>query len=130
MASAQTVTICSKLPMALILKVSDTKHTIRGLNAAPGATGPNKRPIIVPYMTTEIPKDFWDAWKALNDHPTKGFAPLKAGSIFEAKNEEFAKGAAKERAKIRTGLEPMQKDGDSRMGADARKLKAFDGKEE
>jgi hypothetical protein len=100
--------IGSKLPTGLVLKHPldpGIKVTIRGLNSAP--VGVNKAPIIVPYMTTEVDKEFWDAWKMVHHSPANPFGPLASGALFEAKNEDHAKGIAKEQSARRTGLEPM-----------------------
>lgn len=120
---AGTVIIGSKLPNGLIIKhplKSNIQIEIKGLNSAP--MGVNGARVIIPYATTEVDKDLWDAWKLVHDHETKGFAPLKSGAIFEAKTLDAAKGIAKDLSKEKTGLEPMGQTGDDRMGADKGKL--------
>jgi hypothetical protein len=122
--ASEKVIIGSKLPNGLILrhplKDSIVEVEIKGLNSAP--MGANGARVIIPYATTEVDKDFWEAWKLVHDHESRPFAPLASGAIFEAKTQEAASKIAKERSKEKTGLEPMAKSGDDRMGADKDKL--------
>lgn len=95
---ADIVIIGSKLPTGLILKhPSDhsVKVTLKGLNSSKivGAT----------FVTTEVSSDFWAAWEAAH----KAFQPLVSGAIFKTKNEAAAGAVAKEYAKRKTGLEPL-----------------------
>jgi len=102
----KTVTIGSKLPNGLILNHPmdrQTKVTIRGLNSAPRGT--NGQPMALPYVTTEVPSEFWSAWKLA--HVTQGntFKPFASGAIFEC--GKGAEAAYREREKEKTGLEPL-----------------------
>jgi hypothetical protein len=109
MAKAKTIIIGSKLPISLILKhplKASQTVTIRGLNEA--QRGTNGQPIQVPYLTTEIDVEFWDAWKMVNNHPERPFQPLASGAIFEAETKEAVKEVYREREKEKTGLEPAR----------------------
>ena len=101
---AEKVVIGSKLPHGLAISIpeSEDKITIKGLNSS--------KIIGADHVTTEIDAQFWARWKELH----KGYKPLESGAIFEAKTANDAAAKAKEFAKRRTGLEPMEKDGDPR----------------
>ena len=116
--SIAKVLICSKLPTSLVLNHPldpSTKVTVRGLNAA--TRGTNGQPIVVPYITTEIDVDFWQAWNSAHGlESRKPFPAIKSGAIWEAKTPEDAKSVAREKEKQTTGLQPMSRDIDERMG--------------
>lgn len=106
----QTVTIGSKLPFGFILKHPidpEQAVTIRGLNSAP--RGRNGTLVQVPYMTTEVDKDFWDLWFAIHTsnsrHP---FGPLKSGALFVAETADRAEAVYREREKDKTGMEGLK----------------------
>ncbi len=123
MAIGAVVLIGSKLPNGLIIThplKRDFKAEIRGLNSMPA--GRNGKKLIVPYVTTEIDKDLWDAWYTVHGSPAKTYPALSNGAIFIARTEEAAKKIAGERVKEKTGLESMDQVGDYRLGADAKKL--------
>lgn len=127
MATSEKIIIASKLPNGLIIKHPldpSRQIVIKGLNSAPKGVGGAR--MVIPYATTEVDKDLWDAWKLVHNHETKPFGPLKSGAIFEAKNEDHARGIAKEQVKRITGLQPMAQTGDERMGADKNKLTPAD----
>lgn len=113
-----TVTICSKLPVSLILNHPldpGTRVTIRGLNAA--QRGTNGQPIAVPFITTEVDADFWDSWGAAHGpDASRPFPTIKSGGIYLAATPDHAKGIAREQEARRTGLEGMRRDDDPRMG--------------
>lgn len=75
-----------------------TKVTIAGMNTSKviGST----------HVTTEVDADFWEAWKTVYSD----FAPLKNGSIFDARSVTDAAAKAKDLRKEKTGFEPMAKD--------------------
>lgn len=109
-AKGDIVIIGSKLPHGLVLNhplEAHIKVTIRGLNSAPKGT--NDQPMIVPYMTTEVDSDFWDAWKLVHNHSTKPFRPLASGAIFECSSVESVEKVYREREKEKTGLEPLSR---------------------
>ncbi len=102
MAATDKVIIGSKLPTGLVLKHPKSpslKIVLKGLNSSKiiGAT----------FVTTEVSAEFWEAWKAAHSHATHPFQPLASGAIFETKNEASAGAVAKEYAKRKTGLEPL-----------------------
>lgn len=122
--SGTTVLVCSKLPTSIILNHPmdvETKVTIRGLNAA--ARGTNNQPILVPYITTEVDKDFWTAWEAAHGSKSrKPFPAIKSGALFVADSAENANAIARENEDRSTGLQGLSRNKDPRMGADAPKV--------
>lgn len=102
------IVIGCKLPHGLTIThpASKTKVTIAGMNASK-VTGST-------YMTTEVDADLWAAWKAV--YPD--YAPLKNGSIFEARSGTEAKEKAADLAKEKTGFEPMPKEAAGVKAAD------------
>jgi hypothetical protein len=57
-------------------------------------------------LTPGIPKDFWDKWY----HDNQKSDYVKNGLIFAADNDERARAMAKERVKVKSGLEPIDPD--------------------
>jgi hypothetical protein len=105
---AETVKVGSRLLNGLILThplKREQKVTIKGLNEGPVGTDGKTR-LLVPYVITEVDKDFWDAWHLV--HKGK-FAPLDSGAIFEARTEDHAKNIVRdlEKDKRKTGQEPL-----------------------
>lgn len=98
------VVIGCRLPHGLILThpLSKQKVTLDGYHkskivardGSPAAT----------FVTTEVDQEFWDTWKTAYS----GYAPLKSGAIFEARNETEAVSKAKELRKEKTGFEPLE----------------------
>lgn len=103
----EKIVIGSKLPHGLIIAIpeSEEKITIKGLNSLKIIGGD--------HVTTEIDAQYWARWKELH----KGYKPLESGAIFEAKTTNDAAAKAKEFAKRRTGLEPLEKEKDPRAGS-------------
>lgn len=98
---AGKVVIGCKLPNGLTLVHPTHKHVrvaLAGLNSA--------RIIGATHVTTEVDQEFWDDFKAAH----KDYAPLKSGSIFEARNETEAQAKGKELKKQKTGFEQVQPD--------------------
>lgn len=61
------------------------------------------RLIIGGYGTTEIDKDFWEAWKKANcpkDKVDAWFAPMRSGAIFEAPTQADASAVAEMHAGV------------------------------
>lgn len=54
-------------------------------------------------LTSGIPRDFWERWLELN----KDTALVKNGLVFAHEEELSARSMAKERAALRSGLEPI-----------------------
>lgn len=105
----QTVTIGSKLPFGFILKNPidpDQTVTIKGLNGAP--RGRNGVIMQLPYMTTEVDKDFWELWFSMHNHAKHPFGPLKSGSLFVAGTSDRAEAVHREREKDKTGMEGLR----------------------
>ena len=94
------IVIGCRLPNGLTLThpITKDKVTLAGLHSAKmiGST----------HVSTEVDQDFWDVWKAAY----KDYAPLKSGSIFEARNETEALAKSKELRKETTGFEPIKQD--------------------
>ncbi len=93
------IVIGCRLPHGLTLthpnKEVKASVTLKGINSA--------RPLIVPYVTTEVDVELWEAWKkAYSD-----YTPLKKGSIFEARSNQEAKVKAAEYENEKTGFEPV-----------------------
>jgi hypothetical protein len=104
------VIIGCKLPNGLTLThpVSKEQVTVAGMHASKviGST----------HMNTPVDAEFWAAWKtAYSD-----YAPLKNGSIFEARNETEALAKSKELRKEKTGFEPMAQDAAGVKKADSK----------
>ena len=111
-----TVTIGSKLPTGLILKhpmSPDTRVTIKGVNSA--GKGIGGVPIIIPYATTEVDAEFWEAWSLVHNQKGKEFPALKSGAIFQAKDAGSAESLYREGEKRKTGLEQLPQT-DKRIG--------------
>lgn len=108
MAGKNTVTVGSKLPFAITLRnpmnPEDTV-VVRGLNGAP--KGRNGVIMQLPYMTTEVSAEFWDAWYPLHSAGRRPFAPLANGSIFVASSYEEAAVVARDYEDEKTGLEGL-----------------------
>lgn len=75
------------------------------------------------YVFTQVPKAFWDEWKA--SHADSSL--LADGFIIEAKSEDHSKGIAKERRDER-GMFPRLVEKDERVRG--LKVKTFDPKDE
>jgi len=105
----QTITIGSKLPFGFILKnpIDPTQTvTIKGLNSAP--KGRNGVLMQLPYVTTEVDKDFWDLWYAMHtSNPQYHFGPLKSGALFVAGSSDRAEAVYREREREKTGMEGL-----------------------
>ncbi|MDQ0507404.1 hypothetical protein [Xanthobacter agilis] len=127
-----TVTVACKLPHGLVLRTfimnkryeailgggtreveeaAQVGHmvTIKGY-AAPHGHAPNA-PVSGGYaLTSGVDADFWDEWLRQNaEHPA-----VKAGLIFATERVDTAKKQAEEQAEIKSGLEPLNPDGDAR----------------
>lgn len=97
------VVIGCRLPHGLILTHPTARHrkvTLAGMHSSKviGST----------YVTTEVDQEFWDTWKVAY----RDYAPLKNGSIFEARSASDAADKAKDLTKEKTGFEPMAQDAD------------------
>lgn len=89
------VFIGCKLPCGLTIDHGGVSVTLGG-SRSPGASSG--------FGVTPVDKDFWDAWrKSLGG----GFAPLDSGAIFAVPTLSAAKGEAKSRRNVKTGLEGL-----------------------
>jgi hypothetical protein len=110
----QTVTIGCRLPSGLIAEVTNVRVTLHGQRQAQ-----ERSPIILlsedDYGLTEVDADFWEAFKK---RVGPDYAPIKSGAVFEAKNQNEAKGKAKELKKEKTGHEPLPQEANGIKSAD------------
>jgi hypothetical protein len=96
----QQVTVACKLPHGLHLDIGDKRVTLNGGNSGTA--------LIVDgeghgHGLTEVDKEFFDAWRALNaDHPA-----LKAELIFAHDKRDSAVAQARSNRKNRTGFEGL-----------------------
>ena len=137
---AEYVTVCSKLPFALILRTFDMvdfdEPTPSGLRTIKRAmqVGPEIRiegcatPFGIPKdlrggyaLTSNVPKDFFDRWLSEN----KEHDAVKNQLIFASERRETAERMAQDRSQTKSGLEPLMQDGDKRL---SRRVKPDDGK--
>lgn len=79
------------------------------------ANGSNKSNVIGGYGITRIPRDFWDKW--LSSHSQINV--VKNELIFAYASERNALDAAKDRASVMHGLEPLDP---GNMGKDLHKM--------
>ena len=124
--AVETVLVCSKLPISIILNHpmdSEIKVKIRGTNAAPRGT--NGQPIFVPFITTEVDKEFWQIWEAAHGAKAKKpFPAIASGALFVADSAESANSIARENEKRPTGLQGLSRDKDPRMGNEGKNVEA------
>ena len=109
----QTVTVACKLPNGLHMEIArDGQPKVRfTLNGARRRVDANNRELNVEAhdvaftygLTHGIPKDFWDAWIAENEH----YGPVANGLIFAQAKEADSKAMARERKDLKSGLEPI-----------------------
>jgi hypothetical protein len=94
-----TVQVGCKLPHGLILRhpvKPEVTVTLAGVLTSKIVPQPT-------YVLTEVEAEFWETWKVANID----FKPLKSGAIFAATGAREAADIGKERAKEKTGFEPM-----------------------
>ena len=103
---SKSILVGSRLPHGLLLDhpTNAARYEVKGLNS----TG-----IIVPYVTTEIPEDFWNDWVVSVGNK---FEPLASGSIFVAKSEADALAFSKEVESINTGFERVDPEELEKLG--------------
>jgi len=89
-----TVVIGCKLPMGLHIGMGDKTAVLKGTNSSN---------VIGGYGLTEVDKELSDAW--FKEYANYG--PVVDGLIFVQANESSAKSAAKERARVVSGMEPL-----------------------
>lgn len=90
-----TVTIGCKLPNGILMELGDKQVVINGANSSEIIGGHG--------LTENVDKSFFDAWMERN----KELKFVKIGHIFAHEKTASTKAQAKERAKEKTGLEPL-----------------------
>ena len=113
------ITVGCKLPHGMHLDIQPegkprTRHTLKGTNSSK---------VIGGFGLTEIPKDFWEAWLALN----KDIDPVSKGFVWAYPTMEGAEKKAIEKANLRHGMEPIDPQEDPRR---PKGVKTDDGKDE
>ena len=111
--SGETVMVACKLPnglhMDLVVDGAKKRYTLKG-NALPrGADVTDKEyaRIVGGFAFTEVPKAFFDAWM----RQYKDLEAVKNGLIFARSKMQDAEAIAREKAELKSGLEPIaQKD--------------------
>lgn len=116
-----TVTVACKLPNGIELELRDEEgnrqsHVIRGSAAqrrleSNGQMLESVRSVVSGYGLTEVPKDFADEWFKRNAK----YQPVVSQAIFVLPDIKSAQSKARELEKVKTGLEPINPDGDERM---------------
>lgn len=146
--SGETVTVACKLPNGLVLRNYEmvdfdepilgggkktTKRAIaKGEPFTINGTALNKgdRPeylIVGGYaLTPGVPKDLFDAWLKAN----KDSKLVKSNLIFANPTENDARDESKEKKAIRSGLEPIVPNSDSRIPRGPQKITTAETKEE
>ncbi|MDE2442352.1 MAG: hypothetical protein KGP14_15150 [Betaproteobacteria bacterium] len=89
-----TLTVACKLPNGLKLTHKDVTVELAGSNGADGAFG----------LTPGVDADWFNDWLATDG---KDFAPVTSGVLFAQPTPDKAVDAAKERADVKTGQEPI-----------------------
>ena len=92
---AATVTVGCKLPNGIILELGNKSVAIKGSNSSVLIGGHG--------ITENVDKEFFEAWLAKNT----GLQFVKAELIFAHEKPASTAAQAKERAKEKTGLEPL-----------------------
>ena len=91
------ITVGCKLPNGLHIKVADRVVTLNGANSSR---------IVGGYGLTTVDKDFYEAWAK----EYAAFGQLKDGLIFAQDKPADADAKAKDNAKRKSGLEPLDAD--------------------
>ena len=89
-----TVIVGCKLPNGLILELDEQRVVLNGSNSSS---------IIGGFGMTEVNKPLFDAWLAKH----KDYEPVKQGLVFAQEKEVNAKAEAKDKTKLKNGLEGL-----------------------
>ena len=130
----ETVTVACKYPAGLLLRVFRTEEVQEPVMGGGWKTVqravPNGEPVrvngparrleeVLPWqvlggyaLTPGIPADFWAEWLRHNAESDI----VKNGLIFAAPERDMAEGGARERASVKSGLEPLDPDNLPRVG--------------
>lgn len=111
MAKSSVVFVGCRLPNGIILEHPNNP------NNKVEIAGTRATKVAVPYVVTEVDRDFWDAWLLVHSD----FAPLKNKSLFVESTLDRAQSMGKEVATERTGME--------RARAEDNGLKAVNGED-
>lgn len=96
---AELVTVGCKLPNGIVLEVNNAEVMLCGWR------GSESR-IVGGYGLTQVDKELWDAWLKLH----KNQPYVKKGLVFAQENGNSARAQAKEREKVKSGMEPLPQD--------------------
>ena len=101
----EIVMVGCKLPNGLIIQVGDKRACLRG-SAIPVQP---RRKFVAPEMVlldslNPIDKELWDEFVAKMG---PDYAPIKSGAIYAANNKAELMVKAKDREKVKTGMEPL-----------------------
>lgn len=88
------VTVGCRFPNGLILTVGKVNVMLNGSNSST---------VIGGHGLTEVDAEFWDAWLERN----KGLSFVRNGKVFAHEKAKNTKAEAKEKAKEKSGLEPL-----------------------
>ncbi len=130
--AGEKVTVACKLPHGLILQICDMvddtetvpngsrqikravwrdeRHVVEGV-ALPFGSMPKLHHIGGYALTPNIPRDFWERWL----HDNADLPAVKNGMIFAHTGTAHVEGEAKEKAGLKSGLEPIDQEKDPRM---------------
>lgn len=88
------VTVGCIYPNGLVLHLGKAQVTLNGSNSST---------VIGGHGLTEVDAEFWDAWLERN----KGLSFVRNGKVFAHEKAKNTKAEAKEKAKEKSGLEPL-----------------------
>lgn len=89
------VTVGCKLPNGIVMELGEKRQVLKGANSSNIVGGHG--------ITEGVDKEFFDAWAAKN----KDLSFIKGGFVFAHEKPANAAAEAKDRAKEKTGLEPL-----------------------
>lgn len=95
---SETVIVGCRLPFGVQIRFKDKTVSLNGANTS--------RVIGGDCGYTEVEKDFWEAWKEINQKKPI----MLSGAIFSSSDKKSAKEKAKEFKDRMTGFEPLPQD--------------------
>ena len=130
MATGETVTVACKLPNGLHLDLRDANGEVRRVTLR--GSGDARRmesggQFVSSHgnrvsegfgLTPGVSKEFWEAWEA--QYRKANYEPLVRGLIFAVPKLDSAAAMAREKAEIKTGLEPIDPAKKTGDGVEAR----------
>jgi hypothetical protein len=110
--SSRTVTVACKIPHGLQLQLVRVMIYGPGRPVNPPPGFPDPHPMAGGYaLTHDVDSKFWEQWLEQNK-----LSPIvKNGLIFAMSSSNDVKAKAREQADFRSGLEPLNMEGDARM---------------